>query len=113
MMMVDAAYYLDQYLSGRKAVVPIAEFVYYERRAEAELSALTMRKIERTEITNNIKNCVCEVMEYLFNLDQRGDIKSENNDGYSVTFTDETKSERILAIARIYLPHKLLYRGCL
>ena len=112
-MKVDAAYYIVQYLAGRSQVVPTAEFGFYERQAEAELSSLTMHKIDTAEITDNIKNCICAVMEYLYKLEQRGDIKSENNDGYSVTYTEETKAQKIADIARIYLPHNLLYRGCL
>lgn len=112
-MIVDTAYYLDTFLGGRKALIPLSDFLYYERRAEAELSSVTMRKIERAEITDNIRLCVCEVMECIYSFDKRGDIKSENNDGYSVTYTDENKDDKIYSIASKYLPHKLLYRGCL
>ncbi|MEG1779442.1 MAG: hypothetical protein RR263_05010 [Oscillospiraceae bacterium] len=112
-MIADIIFYLDGYLSGRAALISTADFTYYERRAEAELSALTLHKIDSAEVTENIRRCVCEVMEYLYRLDKRVDIKSENNDGYSVTYTEETKADRIYDIAKMYLPHKLLYRGCL
>jgi len=103
-MIVGEGYYTAEYLLGRAPVIPGGQFAYWEREALAEID-------HRRGLTNiddapdYLKNCVCEVAEFLCSRDkairttdgeQQGPVSSFSNDGYSVHYVDVNKSLREL-----------------
>lgn len=119
-MYVDYAYYKEQY--GGK--LEKDAFECQEHRAEAYIRYLTMR--QRLPDLDAARDAVCSVAEayaavYASQEQPGRTVKSENNDGYSVTYvTDRADGESLetyasrkaYEAARIYLlPAGLLNRS--
>lgn len=90
-MYVDYAYYAQEY-AGEK--IPEEKFNGYERRAEAYIRKLTYVRGDIFAVeSNSVKDAVCAVADvycaYDLKLGESGALKSENNDGYSVTYVTE------------------------
>lgn len=101
-MYVDYAYYASEY--GGEIILE-KKFSGYERRAEAYIRKITYVRgdIFSTE-SDIVKDAVCAVADVYCSYDQKqasaGMVKSENNDGYSVTYvteqTDGQTAEEVL-----------------
>lgn len=119
-MYVDFKYYKEEY----KGKLDQATFDQQERQAEAYIRYLTMRQ-ELPDL-DAVRDAVCSVADvyaavYPGDGAAEGAVKSENNDGYSVTYvTDRADGETLEAYAarkayeaaRIYLlPTGLLNRS--
>ena len=101
-MYVDYAYYVSEY-GGE--IIPEKKFSGYERRAEAYIRKITYVRgdIFSTE-SDMVKDAVCAVADVYCSYDQKqasaGMVKSENNDGYSITYvteqTDGQTAEEVL-----------------
>lgn len=82
-------------------------------KAVAYINRITYNRICSDDITDDIKNAVCAVCEVFAEVDGRGGIKSESNDGYSVTYEDDKALYgRLRVAAMLYLPQNLMYAGC-
>ena len=101
-MYVDYAYYASEY---GVEIIPEKKFSGHERRAEAYIRKITYVRgdIFSTE-SDMVKDAVCAVADVYCSYDQKqasaGMVKSENNDGYSVTYvteqTDGQTAEEVL-----------------
>lgn len=97
-MYVDYAYYVQEY-AGEK--IPEMKFDGYERRAEAYIRKLTYVRGDIFAVeSNTVKDAVCAVADvycaYDRKLGESGALKSENNDGYSVTYvTEQTDGQTV------------------
>lgn len=110
-MKVDLFFY-DEFCCG-DLKIPAAEFPRWERCASSELSRITGGKSESSELLC-VKNCICEMAEAMYEKDALGGILSENNDGYSVSYKDESIKTALYDIAKRHLfGTDLLYRGVL
>ena len=108
-MIADLAYYNENYSGDSK--IPASLFPLFERRAENELMFITDGKIKGKE-DENIKICICDMAEFLYKCLERNGIKSENNDGYSVTYQERDIKNELLKIAQVNLyGTELLFRG--
>ena len=87
-MYVEYSYYESGYLLGRDSVVPEKEFSYWEKQAECVMNA------NCNLITDQVRDCTCELAELLYRADksaqreaeQGGPLQSYSNDGESGTF---------------------------
>ena len=113
------AYYSDSF-GG--LLIPQSKFDRYSAKAERLVNFVTQRRIK--EVTDEVKNAVCaaaeasyEIRSSVANVPQG--VKSENTDGYSVTYkdydTDELKYKEqhamIAAIKQELSGTGLLYQG--
>lgn len=121
---VDRNYYSD---AGYWVGIADDDFDRIEKKASAFVREATFNRINEENLSNDVKDAVCAVCEVLWQDEmlrkQYGgrEVKSENNDGFSVTFVTEeaagrTHEERLqkkmYAAARPYLLHTgLLYLG--
>lgn len=121
---VDRNYYSD---AGYWVGIADDNFDRIEKKASAFVREATFNRINEENLSNDVKDAVCAVCEVLWQDEmlrkQYGgrEVKSENNDGFSVTFVTEeaagrTHEERLqkkmYAAARPYLLHTgLLYLG--
>lgn len=82
-----------------------------ERFAISYIDKITFGRI--TYMTESIKCAVCSVCETLLKNDAKRGIKQEQNDGYSVTFLENSSSEfdDLYMSASVFLPSELLYKG--
>ena len=93
------------------AKIPLESFNLWEKRAVMALNRLTARDITESP-DDNIKMCICETAEFLYERAKTSGIVSENNDGYSVRFEQGNVDEGIYQIAKKWLSNSgLLYRG--
>lgn len=94
---------------GKDAKIPLESFHLWQMRAVAEINRITTEDISDFS-DENIKMCVCEVAEFLYENEKRDGIVSESNDGYSVHF--EKGERKIYDIVNKWLSKSgLLYRG--
>lgn len=98
-MYVDYAYYASEY-GGE--TIPEKIFPGYERRAEAYIRKITyVRGDIFSAESDMVRDAVCAVADVYCSYDQKqAVVKSENNDGYSVTYvteqTDGQTAEEVL-----------------
>ena len=127
-MYVDFIYYRDSF-GG--TTIPEANFIKLERKARVFIDDITFDRLknDNTLIDDTVKECLCEIMECNYKLDQEEAetggklISSETIDQHSVTYavSDTEKNEvdksrinftKFYNIARQYLSNTgLLYRG--
>lgn len=119
-LIVDYEYYYNEYF-GRK----ISEEQFTELSAEAQrfVDYVTFSRINDS-ITDKVRNAVCAAAEALFDCNSKykelaPGIKSENTDGYSVTYQNHDISDiskqrnkaMYSAVQRELSGTGLLYRG--
>lgn len=108
-MTADYVFYNENY--GGDTKIPAASFPLWERRATGYLMQITGGKIEGKEDAS-IKLCICEMAEFLYECSKIGGIKSENNDGYSVSYQERDIKCEMIKIAELHLGGtEFLYRG--
>ena len=110
-MYVDYSYY-ETVFRGTK--VPLDLFDGLEGLARSYVDNQTFNRI--VEVTDPIKQAVCEIMELLFEWNSNH-LKSESLGDYSITYVDPTEKElfkNITAVIKRRLGTSgLLYRGVL
>lgn len=120
-MYVDYDYYYSTYI-GRK----ISEDNFIELSAQAQrfVDYVTSGKIG-DNVTDKVRNAICAAAEALHECNSKyvnisPGIKSENTDGYSVTYQDydvsavSSEQDKVMyrAVQRELSGTGLLYRGC-
>lgn len=101
-------YYAETY-GG--TLVPISAFTRLERRARAVVDQATFCRIRAPD--EAVKQAVCALCDLYYDEETRGQISSENNDGYSVTYAKgRSLQSRTCELLTAYLaPTGLLYGG--
>lgn len=88
-MYADYSYYADHYGGD----IPEREYPSAERRAEAYIRKLTYVRGNIFAVENTaVKDAVCAVADVYYSCKKKqeaGTVKSENNDGYSVSYAVE------------------------
>lgn len=111
---VDYEYYVKAFLG---TAIPESSFPALEKKAEAFLNRITFGRVKRLpEIPNEVKDAICAMAEYNFREDKKTPgVRSENIDGYSVSYGDSTETSRnaeLYSVAKNYLSDTgLLHRG--
>ena len=123
---VDYAYYLESFHGER---LTDSDFQSSVLPASAFIREITQNRIDQDHISDDVKDATCAVCEVLQEESERiqnsaygvKEVKSENTDGYSVSFvTEQNEGEsresvmwkKKYAAARTYLIHTgLLYLG--
>ena len=102
-------YYKDVFMGSE--ITSLKDFKKYEFRAISYIDRITFGRI--TEMTESIKCAVCSVCDVLKRRSRRNGIKQEQNDGYSVTYSESQSPEfgDLYMAASVFLPAELLYKG--
>jgi len=119
MITVDYDYYKNVWLG----VISEDDFNALSIQSAREVHYITIRKNPEQHM-NEVLNAICAAIDAAHNWDQNNPniapgIKSENTDGYSVTYADQSMSEKhkqrwhlvYQAIARELSGTGLLFRG--
>lgn len=118
----DEAFYKDEYLCGKEAVINAA-FYFYARRATQEIRRFTGSNVEESDIPECVKMCCCEVAELLYNAESTESgsaaqgISSESVGDMSVSYESaETRHQALMnnikSVVYSWLAGTgLLYRG--
>ncbi|MBQ4109705.1 MAG: hypothetical protein IJC74_02360 [Clostridia bacterium] len=103
-------YYCDIYSLGANRI-PEEICEKYLAKATAFLNGLFTSPLTG-EVSCDVKHATCEIAEAFYLDDGKKGIKSEQNDGYSVSYDDYDVLKNAVDIALIYLGNSgLLYRG--
>lgn len=107
---VDYDYYDDTY---EGEAIPEDSFNKYAIKASAYLKRFTFDRIDENDVPECVKYACCEMCEAIYQHDQAQiggrTVKSESNDGYSVTFVTEQDGQtdalgsKLYSIAKSYL----------
>lgn len=121
MLYADYEYYMSYW--GGTAIPSPEEYIEYANKAQRYLDYVTQHRI--IDITTQVKNALCYATEELYKVIQAvanipSGVKSESNDGVSVTYTDTSPNAQIKqrkqamynAIEQELSGTGLLYRGC-
>lgn len=107
---VDSTYYTGTYRAGSTAVIGATEFPFYSKKAEKELGRQTFGRLSTATVTDDIKDCICEIAEFLYKLEKAtttGMIQTAfSNDGQSGSFEASAlldKSGSVRSIVKSYL----------
>ncbi len=94
---VSFEFYFNVFNSGQKGKISQKSFSGYISRAFRELDTFCSCNFDNDEKTKEkVKLCVCEIAELLYLSSDSGFVKSENIDGYSVTYSDSKEFEKEL-----------------
>ena len=96
-----------QELFGDLAIIPESGFDLWVKKSIAEIETYINTRLSEIK-TDNAVLCIFEVAEHLYKIWETRGIKSENTDGYSVTY--DSGMHGIYDIIRKYLG-EYLYRG--
>lgn len=111
-MYVDYDFYSTTYGGS----VSSTEFTKLEIQSSSIVDFYTLNRIDKTDVSDKIKLAVCELVDYLKELEAIGgkEIASESVGSHSVSYvTNNTSSEdKKYSIVKKYLGHTgLMYRG--
>lgn len=104
---VDYKFYTNEF---KGTAIPAVAFDRKSVDAEALVSKITFGRIHKYDLNPEdliaVKMAICAVAEVNYDAEQRKGIKAENNDGYSVTYSDtsdNTLRVRAVEAADLYL----------
>ena len=109
---LDYNFYHTDYNNGLAGTIPEKDFSLLTVKAWRELEPL-LNAVPSEEQLDGVLFAICEIAEELYRTESRQGIKSENIDGYSVTYADEVSiRRRVIDIAVRKLGDTgLLYMG--
>ena len=135
-MLVDYKYYIEDF--GGEKISTESDFKRTINLAETHLCNFTFNRIKNdVENEHLIKSCICEMCDAIYDMTLKDNgkvkksdnstvndgkiVKSENTDGYSVSYVTEridgqdaekALENKLYRIAKVYLGNTgLLYRG--
>lgn len=114
MSYADFEYYSNTFYDVlRTPPIPNTERESYLEKATAYLNSIFGSKRPTEEQLEAVKKCCCDVADCFYIEFGTENIASENNDGYSVTYTHrQSANNKAYAIVLRYLSGTgLLYRG--
>ena len=91
--------------------IPAKEAQVYMDRAFLYLKNITLGRIEAVKGHEDIITTVSAVAEVFYAFSEQGNAKTENNDGYSVTYKDSSVMCEAYRVAAELLPPYLLCRN--
>ena len=92
--------------------IPPEKFNRYLSRAKAYLSSATGEREISSRYEDKVSLALCEIAELLFRINSRCGVKSENTDGYSVSYDSDSLKLEISEILSLYLGETdLLFKG--
>lgn len=114
---VDFGYYQKEY--GGTHIKTEKDFRRAEKFSEAYVNQITFGRIQKLPmLTDSIRDAICCVADTVAIQNEKKEtaVKSESNDGYSVSYSDATSNTALQIemhrIVRSYLANTgLLYRG--
>ena len=109
---INFEYYYNEYCGGCRGVLEKEAFDKYIIPAFHEIKGLCGcardADLNRTEVLQ----CACEVAEMLYLAQRTGNVKREDIDGYSVTYSEDEPTKKLKSVIMRHLADTgLLYAG--
>lgn len=92
---IEYSFYHNVYNNGLKGLIPAESFGLCVTKAWREVNAMLTSEYTE-EHSDLVKKCVCEVAEEIYENAKKQGIKSENIDGYSVTYADGINPKKLI-----------------
>lgn len=92
--------------------IPYEDAAEYMEKAYLYLKNITFGRIDNMPEDAGVKCAVSSIAEAMYVYDGRLGVSSENNDGYSVSFSGETPGKAFYRLAMRFLPPGMLSRRC-
>ncbi len=93
-------------------LIPPELFNRFIFKAQTYLKNITAYRTVPDEYKTSEAYALCEIAEHYYKHRDCPDVKSESNDGYSVTYADASLEKQLYSIAALYLGESgVLYRG--
>ena len=111
MQYADFEYYKNTFCG--RLITTQEEFCSLEVKSSAYIEKITFDRAKTAPDTDKVKNAVCAACEVYKQFSAREGISSENNDGYSVSYSQNSPAleKRLYQAAALHLSAELLYRG--
>ena len=94
------------------SLIPPELFNRFMLKAKAYFSTATNNRIVPPEYEEKASFALCEIAEVFMRLSTRNGVKSENTDGYSVSYDDSALKLELYEILNLYLGDSdLLFKG--
>lgn len=111
----DYVYYRSKTDFGGNVIPSESDFDSVIGKASAYIDRITFGRSKENSDSEEVKKAACAVAEVMYRNESRYGISSENNDGYSVTYlnnsTKELRDQK--RAAYLFLSDDLIYRGVL
>lgn len=82
-------FYVNDYLLGKKPVLPLGDFNYWESKASTYIEQYSLNRINeeaRVEHADKLSKCVCELAEYLYINEGIENKTTESVSGHSASY---------------------------
>ena len=108
----DQTFYTEQYLQGRAAKVPVADFPFYARNASVTINSYA-GTFPADDIPEEVRLCCCEIAELLYTgetseASRKAGIASESVQGWSQSYESSESRSSAQAAAIDAALHKWL-----
>lgn len=101
---VSYSFYYNSYCGSAPGVIPEESFPRFADRARSNLAAVICGGVSLEPLENEVKCAICACAEVLYENSVSGLVKTENTDGYSVTYRDAAPlTGEIYRAAAVYL----------
>ena len=109
---ISFEYYYNEYCGGCRGILDKGAFDKYIIPALREIKCLCAG-IKDTDLScAEVLQCICEVAECMYLAEGTGNVKSENIDGYSVTYSEAEPARNLkMVIIKNLADTGLLYAG--
>lgn len=109
---VDFTDYCNDYCMGQEPVLSAEQFAGYINRARLFLRSV-MNSEYKGGFDEEAKACLCAIAEQIYIAEKKENIKSEDIDGYSVTYERQGSIRtKLLELVALYLEKSgLLFAG--
>lgn len=109
----DYAYYKTDF--GGNIIPSETDFNGVIGKASAYVDRITFGRAKEKAESEEVKKAACAVAEVMCQNDSHYGISSENNDGYSITYLNNSAKEQRdrKRAAYLFLSDELIYRGVL
>ena len=94
-MYAEYDYYLNSYLMNAPPVVPEELYFYWEKKACREVDNWTFKRLHghREFVTDDVKNCVCELAEFMYQAHSILEQAAKNNGAGSFDISESPYTE--------------------
>ena len=104
----DLQYYQQDYLLGRKQVIPDDMFLFFEKKARRFIDDFTFNRVTPNEPPAPVRECACALAEYLYTNEGYENKSSESIAGHSASYRTGIEYQIIQTHLQMT---GLLYRG--
>lgn len=103
----------DFYKTNYSGTMPVSTFNRLSIKASAYIKSNTFNRITEPVLDENVKYCMCDLVDKMLKIEKREGKKSESVGTWSTAYVESAEDKQELYNTLLdYLDLSLLYRGC-